>query len=540
MTVVLKYKIYKNFRLIQKYCYFPEILTTLKVNSIDSNKWKRNGAALAFNNLYRLLREEESICNEFFIELLHIFCLNFKLTEGFGNISINSQSNIDLEQVSNSLNHVIRVLNERNYLFNKKDPRRVVPPEFGNGCLSDVILFLFKESSSALMHYRHKCIEMIDILVTKVEGVSSFPAFVNRFISNQMLLEICENEIHSYPNIEEFMKENTSTPHIIIYNWLQYLLSSLDCYCWLLRDTGISKPDLLFNEKRGYKIFEAVTYFLTNISGFEVSEIISKITTEIRAVAGEEDKIIAIKCTIIVRILDFFAAILKSGCQSFVSKNFWISNLAKIETVLSHLIFSPESLDLDFRFDDILSQLPARIESFWKQFSRFYKKEVFYNTLANNFLKHITNSLKTCNDNIEHLICASRIKKEFKNEVSGISFGVKCFKAEITKSSEYKAIFKNSVFEVLLKIFESVVIEMNGKCVNSLPPEGKLFGSSLIEMCFNISEIVDLENDLYDRITNMVLDENELRYLDFDTKITHGQHFFNTFKSCLCKRFDER
>lgn len=41
------------------------ILDNLRMNSYDSDGNKRNGAALAFHNLYRILRDDPTICGNF-------------------------------------------------------------------------------------------------------------------------------------------------------------------------------------------------------------------------------------------------------------------------------------------------------------------------------------------------------------------------------------------------------------------------------------------------------------------------------------------
>lgn len=71
------------------------------------------GAALVLNSVYTVLREEESIVNQFWLELLYHMVMNLSLSEETESI-LGSQ-----EQVVTAVNHIERVLKEKASLFNK-------------------------------------------------------------------------------------------------------------------------------------------------------------------------------------------------------------------------------------------------------------------------------------------------------------------------------------------------------------------------------------------------------------------------------------
>jgi DNA-dependent protein kinase catalytic subunit len=50
----------------------------LKKMSIETEQSRRVGATLAFNNIYKIIREEESLIDTYWIYLLDVFCINFK------------------------------------------------------------------------------------------------------------------------------------------------------------------------------------------------------------------------------------------------------------------------------------------------------------------------------------------------------------------------------------------------------------------------------------------------------------------------------
>lgn len=71
------------------------------------------GAALVLNSVYTVLREKESVVNEYWLELLYHMVVNLSLSEETDSI-LGSQ-----EQVVTALNHIERVLKEKASLFNK-------------------------------------------------------------------------------------------------------------------------------------------------------------------------------------------------------------------------------------------------------------------------------------------------------------------------------------------------------------------------------------------------------------------------------------
>ncbi|KAL5274705.1 PRKDC family protein [Megaselia abdita] len=502
-----------------------KILDILKVNSVDCNKWKRNGAALAFNNLYRIFREEESICNKYFLELLYIFCLNFKLTEEFENYTFMFQTNFGLDQVSKSLDHIVRVFRERSYIFNKKSSDRIVPNGFGDGCLIDIVRFLFKECSHKLISYRQKCMEMIEILADKISGVSSISAFIAKFVSIPDLLNLCENIIHENPNIA--IEKGFSKVH----DWLQHLLASLDCFCWLLQDSRLSESNILFDGNRGFKIFEAVTYFLKNFCSTNFLEG-KEITT------NEEIKVKDVRCVVIIRTFDFLASVIQQNCGEYIPSNFWKVNSKELEDLIEHIILEPESIDYHFRFNDILSQLHPKIKHFWAQFSFFLKENIFYKALVNRILKRISDKLINCSENMKSLIPSLRITKHHKHDILAMAFGLKCFKNNFQESSTRSLILKSSMFEILEQLFQGIA--MNDKnCVYTISPEAKSYGNCLIDLCFLISDAIEINPEFYDYICKLILNDQLLTFTQFNTQTTHGQHFFITFQSSLCATFDK-
>lgn len=55
-----------------------DLFYEMKKMSIETNSSRRTGATLAFNNIYRIIREDENLINVYWIYLLDVFTTNFK------------------------------------------------------------------------------------------------------------------------------------------------------------------------------------------------------------------------------------------------------------------------------------------------------------------------------------------------------------------------------------------------------------------------------------------------------------------------------
>lgn len=502
----------------------------MKIYCIDCDKFKRDGAALAFNNLFAILKDQDNICDKYFIELFNVFCLNFKLSEEFGDL----RNHLELDQVSKSLDHIVRVFCHKSYIFNEKSKDRIVPNGFGNGCLIDIIYFLFKECSNKLLEYRRKCMKMVEKLLSKKPEIATLRAFLKKFVTISDLLQLCETEIHENPN----MTIQEDSLKISPYMWLQHLLSSIDCYCWILQNSEISNARLLFDKNRGYNIFEAATHFFKNICNeftqTYVGENMEKVT-----VTSENGKIFNMKCLLIIRLIEFFEYVMKYNCEAQIPDFFWNTILHELQCFMNNLILETESLDFYCNYD-FLPNLRLTVENFWVQFSKLYKNEKYFKSLVSYLTKRITEVLRQTSEKVKQLIISFKIDKKSKNKISGISFGIKCLKDYIVQSTEHSDIMKSLIFEIVDNLYEGIALKMDGKYINTISPEAKVYTCSLLDLCFLIGDVIGQKCCFYEKILDLIFDGNVLITLNSKNQSTHGLYFFKIFRNSLCAALDDK
>lgn len=195
---------------------------------------KRMGAALAFNSLYSVLREDERIVDEFWVELLHSLVTSFSMCSITGD-----DSNTEV-QTDKSLQHILRVLIECSSKFNVNSKKRRVPKEICDGNLLAVVRWLLRYCTALNSSCRHSCMKLVDRLSGYVSDCRSTNDFILKLANAEgenCLLEIAEGHKGLTTSFSTNIWEQASA-------WVYSLLASMESYMWLI-GIGI-KAETLF------------------------------------------------------------------------------------------------------------------------------------------------------------------------------------------------------------------------------------------------------------------------------------------------------
>lgn len=352
------------------------ILNRLKVYSFDSANEKRYGAALAFNNLYRIIREEDALLDYIWLDLLYAFSINFLMSEELSTHNTGSiTGEQDLELVSISLDHVARVICERRQLFNRPDDQRAVPHAFGGTTLRHAVLWLFEQCGAKQQHYRRKCIGLVQKLAPFIDGFASVKAFFESTQTVNTILAVCEgrpedgNGIAARPDLRH-IDQVPHSPFEAVFNWLEHVLSALDMYIWLVGDGNVNDVVTLLAKS---SIFTVISYYLNNVCLVDLRNVIISVFPEflnvtldkadISADIGVIDKIEQLKCTVVVRIIDFLIKLLPT-CYQLVPEVFWSKCSEPLIAVTVQLIYAPQDLGFDFKSIETAKLLPRKLNQF--------------------------------------------------------------------------------------------------------------------------------------------------------------------------------
>lgn len=272
------------------------ILERLKLYSFDSCSYKREGAAIAFNYLYRLLREHDLLVDVAWMDVLYTFAVNLLMSEQTGMTS-------DLSHSEAALRNVARVLQERAAVFNNPNDQRNVPPAFNGNTLRSTMEWMFGQVSTPLSQYRRQCIALIIKLSPHVERCGSVKEFLNKTQTIDSILRTCERPVDTETDLE-------------------HLLVSLDCYSMLIP----SSDELLMR---------------SNV----IRSIVAFLNTAILAIVTDQQNVAHAKC--LISTVDFLIKILPSCANSFIESGFWDSAGNSLIAVLFKLIFAPHELRIE-------------------------------------------------------------------------------------------------------------------------------------------------------------------------------------------------
>ncbi|XP_028826126.1 DNA-dependent protein kinase catalytic subunit isoform X2 [Denticeps clupeoides] len=286
--------------------------------ALHPNVFKRLGAALAFNSLYRQFREENSLVEQFVFEVFVVFVESLALAHS------DEKSLGTVHQCNCALDHLKRIIKHKAASLNQSAKRRVprgFPPDKAVSLL-DVVMWLLKQCGRPQTDCRHKCMELFYEFVPLLPG-KSLPA---QWLEAQLkrhgpgfLISCLEGGgLLSHPTLRDL--GGTFTVRATL-QWLDMLLAALDCYNTF---TGLRlvQPQQLFDTGEMSSFLSAVHFFLIQLAGqdLEAAERCYGSGGQISLYSPRERELYSFsKCTVIVRLLEFITMVL-SKCQQALWK----------------------------------------------------------------------------------------------------------------------------------------------------------------------------------------------------------------------------
>ncbi|XP_053697973.1 DNA-dependent protein kinase catalytic subunit-like [Sabethes cyaneus] len=507
------------------------ILEKLRTFSLDSNPNRRQGAALAFNNIYRVLREEESHIDRSWFELFYVFCVNFMITEDF------DSSTTNLEQVSATIDHLVRVLIVRKDIFNRSSDTRVIPNTFRGGLLKDLVVWLLGQCSSREMNYRHKCMEVFLKLAPAVEGCQSGADFIGKFISDAAVLDICDHVgvihgIRAAPNLE-FSAAGHLPLSANIYLWLEYLGSTLDMYYWVLKNSLLQNSELFLARSN---LFVTVKFFLVTVMKASMWDLMtmlrpgikddSSVSIEFRVSADKIVRYSVQKCTITVRIVDLLSLALPQRYCRSIPTTFWESE--EVVKFVADLVFAPQKLGFDFEScQETIVKLPKKVEELLRrleQFEHVQFMERFHQRVSKKFIP----TIRDISDRLSDLMKADTIGLEDNNLVKGLLLIAKRYCWHKEHFNKTHTMYLDLMPEQILHtIFAGLKEDHFDFLVQArLTPSVKRFCTNLLRIVFNLKSA-----KLMDLLVSLMSTDNYMRLFaeNKESTIQHGEYFGNLF-----------
>ena len=336
------------------------------------NANKRLGACLAWNSVYTLFREEETIVNK------HIFEILFYLIESLAMSEKDDKMFGTQEQCKLGLDHVERIIKFKSDILNQIDQTRVKPPGWSEAVLEVAVRWLMRQCGRIETECRHKAMELSHKLAPSITGIKDIKDYFNIRLENESemyFLARFEGSTDRKEILKTSLSANRSFLDLtgptfqlsLITTWLKLLIAPLDCFTWIFGERLLN-PKALFSSNKSC-IWSSIENFLNQVAQFSLEEFVSLNYNQTKIVfaPSEIDEFNELKCTVMIRLVDFLETMFANyskECLDIIPDKLWST---KLYSLLINLTLNPTSLGFSLKNLEIFSNLSPKIRQFYKK-----------------------------------------------------------------------------------------------------------------------------------------------------------------------------
>ncbi|XP_043271824.1 DNA-dependent protein kinase catalytic subunit-like [Venturia canescens] len=474
------------------------IVRRIVESALDPSTRKRVAAAIAFNHLYRILRENDEIVNTFWLVIFHAF--------------VRSLDGCDDVRIDDSIKHVQRVFIEKSRIFNRTDSRRLRPPGFEGSTMIETLQWILQQCTSLDRICRRKCKQLFVALSPTVQRANSPKAILSEYLKT-----------HEIVGLNEILIGNSSVNcSTTTDQGLMAFQRTLDLYTWLIQDRLIDH-EILFTEINPQKmiIFNRIENFLMEGLSIVDSLIVeNKATSDLREIVKSKTQ----RCETILTLFDFILVILdvKATNSSYIPDAIFSENYFSF---VANCLMKPQKLGFDSSNLQLTEQLPSKLEPLVKKAANILSPELVtrMTRIFANEIDKFAKKLFQFDDMTDSKVWIH------ENCLKGVILLRKCGILKICNDCES---ITSEASEKMEKIFDILKKEEFGTLVCFHPKsETKIYLQSLVELL-----LTDYEIETTKKVVELVTNERKLHRSDASV-ITHGEYFFSLFKAPIVQGF---
>nr|CBN81784.1 DNA-dependent protein kinase catalytic subunit [Dicentrarchus labrax] len=497
--------------------------------ALHPNGFKRLGAALAFNSIYRIFREESSLVEQFVFEVLVIFVESLALAHS------DERSMGTLQQCGSAIDHLKRIIKQKAPSLNQHNAKRRVPrgfPADGKLYLSDVVLWLLEQCGRPQTECRHKCMELFYEFIPLLPGKKSPPQWLDGMLKDHgigfLVSRFEGGGLLSQPTLRDLTGPFSVR---VTLQWMDLLLAALDCYNTFI-NLHIIKPHHMLSSKEKSSFLKAVSFFLTELATHElaVAESCFPLGEKTSHFSPREtDQYNFSKCTIIVRLLEFATMILVKGDQEFwklLEGDIFVSDFFELTALV---VCKPSTVGFNMADVEVMKNLPEVCVPLLKAL------------LASPYRTRIESSLRTkvSRKSVEEL-CAvdlyhsSTLSHHDQMEMV-LSSCKQIHKADFLTSilhSQDAAYAKSLGSRLLMTVYKGIAPGEDRKALPSLDINTKRLADGLLQLAFSLSQqneqLVDLLLNTI-KVSVPISGSHSHNFISF----SHGEYFYSLFQTTV-------
>nr|XP_025866827.1 DNA-dependent protein kinase catalytic subunit isoform X2 [Vulpes vulpes] len=333
--------------------------------ALHPNAFKRLGASLAFNNIYREFREEESLVEQFVFEALVTYLESLALAH------TDEKPLGTIRQCCDAIDHLSRIIEKKHVSLNKVKKRRRprgFPPS-ASLCLLDMVQWLLAHCGRPQTECRHKSIELFYKFVPLLPGNKSPSLWLKDFLKNKdtsFLINTFEGGGGGCDRPSGILAQPTlfhlQGPFSLraALQWMDMLLAALECYNTFIEEKTLKAPDVLGTETQS-SLWKAVAFFLENIAMHDITAAEKCFGTGAaghRPSPQEGERYNYSKCTIVVRIMEFTTTLLNTSPEGWKLLEEDLCNNENFMTLLVKTLCQPSSIGFNIGDVLVMNHLP--------------------------------------------------------------------------------------------------------------------------------------------------------------------------------------
>ncbi|KAM9626909.1 DNA-dependent protein kinase catalytic subunit isoform 2-T2 [Trichechus inunguis] len=325
--------------------------------ALHPNASKRLGAALAFNNIYREFREEESLVEQFVFEALVVYMESLALAH------TDEKYLGTIQQCCDAIDHLRRIIEKKHVSLNKTKRRRLPQgfPPASSLCLLDMVRWLLAHCGRPQTECRHKSIELFYKFVPLLPGSKSPSVWLNDIIKKEgisFLIYQFEGGGSSCDQLSGILAQPTLShlpgPFSLRATlwWMDMLLAALECYNTFIEEKTIGVLKVLGTEAQS-SLLKAVAFFLEKLAMHDITAAEqcfgSSATRDIPSPQEREGYSYS-KCTVVVRIMEFTTMLLNTSPEGWKLLEKDLLNTSFVKLVVQTLC---EPVSVGFNIGDV-------------------------------------------------------------------------------------------------------------------------------------------------------------------------------------------
>uniref|UniRef100_A0A452TWI8 DNA-dependent protein kinase catalytic subunit n=1 Tax=Ursus maritimus TaxID=29073 RepID=A0A452TWI8_URSMA len=504
--------------------------------ALHPSAFKRLGASLAFNNIYREFREEESLVEEFVFEALVTYLESLALAHA------DEKSLGTIQQCCDAIDHLRRIIEKKHVSLNKVKKRRRPRgfPPAASLCLMDVVQWLVAHCGRPQTECRHKSIELFYKFVPLLPGNPSPSLWLKDILKNKntsFLINIFEGGGGDCDRPSGILAQPTlfhlQGPFSLraALQWMDMLLAALECYNTFIEEKTLEASEVLGTETQS-SLWKAVAFFLENIAMHDITaaeKCFGTGATGHRPSPQERERYNYSKCTIVVRIMEFTTTLLSTFPEGWklLEKN--LCNNKNFMKLFVKTLCEPSSIGFNIGDVLIMNNLPDVCVNLMKAL----KKSPYKDTLEMYLKEKITSQ------SIEEL-CAVDLygpdaymdRAKLMSVVSACKQLHRAGFLHVVLPSQSADQHHSFGTKLLSLVYKSIAPGDEQEYFHSLDPSCKRLASGLLELAFAFGGLCEyLVNLLLDTaLLSMPASGVSQRNM---VSFSHGEYFYSLFSETI-------